>query len=554
MSTPSPTHIRIKEIELCDFQAFPGPGSTKLSLFQKGEHKGLSLLLYGENGSGKSSLGRALRDMLGDASRSPESFDISRHTFSDPPSPNRSVILRFDHSGQLPMTWKPGDDSHTRHPLFEAMSKSRGWMDYRTLWDALQFGYSRDFADVFSALADTLLQDCEVPAMTNLTFGSLWSRIKRRAAGRPTTGRHREMLDDLDHDLKLFSEKISGFLPMLQERANSFLEKFVPWTVIDLNLDRPPVYSSSRRTNKFTIGTVSLRVTFKGSRMKKLDGFLNEARITAIALSLFLAALTLSTPPKLANGVFYPRLLILDDILISLDMAHRRPLLDLLVEHFSGWQVFLLTHDRAWYELARQKLKGGWIYRELYAIRVGDDERPLVKEDIDHIDRAETFLLEGEPKAAAVHLRTAFEVLLKEFCQELSIHVPFTTNHRDITLRGLWSAIEATKWEYQPANQPIPVRKNGVWTPLPCKPVDFSIIPVALTARIDLALSWVLNPLSHSESIDRYRDELFDAADCLRELRKQFHRIQKMGKPRYLSLLRERDKIVRLLKFRAQAE
>jgi energy-coupling factor transporter ATP-binding protein EcfA2 len=554
MSNPNPTHIRVKEIGLCDFQAFPGPDYTVVNLEQGGQGKGLSLLLYGENGSGKSSLGRALRDMLGDASRSADSFDRSRHAFSEPPSPLRSVTLTFDDPSQPVMKWCPDDSGHTRHPLFEAMSKSRGWMDYRTLWNALQFRFSQDFADVFSALADTLLLDCQVPAMTNLTFGTLWGRIRGRADKRPTTGFLPDDLELLKRDITLFSAKLSAFLPLLQDRANELLSRFVPWTAVTLKLERPPVYSSSKRSNKFSTGTISLKVTFRSKQLITLDGFLNEARITAIALSLFLAAMTLSTPPRLANGTFFPRLLVLDDILISLDMAHRRPLLDILAEHFSEWQIFLLTHDRGWYELARQKLRGGWIYRELYAIRVGDDERPLIKDDLDHIDRAETFLLNGEPKAAAVHLRTAFEALLKRFCQEFSILVPFTTNHRDITLRGLWSAIEATKWEYQPANQPKLVRKNGVWTPLAVKAVPLSIIPRQLSDRIDLALSWVLNPLSHSESIDRYRDELFDAADCLRALSAHFGHIESLGLPRYLTLMRERDKLVRLLKFRSANE
>ena len=97
---------------------------------------------------------------------------------------------------------------------------------------------------------------------------------------------------------------MTTFIPLLQDRANELLGRFVPWTEIALRLDRQPVYSSSKRNNKFSTGTVSLKVTFKGTPLTRLDGFLNEARITAIALSLFLAAMTLSTPPKLADGTY----------------------------------------------------------------------------------------------------------------------------------------------------------------------------------------------------------------------------------------------------------
>lgn len=493
MTTPSPTHIRIKEIGLRDFQAFPGSDYTVINLLQRDRGKGLSLLLYGENGSGKSSLGRALRDMLSEASRTADSFDRSRHTFSDPPSPDRSVTLEFDDPSQPLMAWKPGEISHTSHPLFEAMSKSRGWMDYRTLWAALDFGYSRDFADVFSALADTLLQDCDVPATTNLTFGTLWSRIQRRANRRPTTGYLSDVLHSLKMDIGLFSSKLSAFLPLLQDRANELLYRFVPWTVISLNLDRPPVYSSSRRNNKFTIGTVSLRVTFKESRMTKLDGFLNEARITAIALSLFLAALTLSTPPRLADGTYFPRLLILDDILISLDMAHRRPLLEVLNEHFSGWQVFLLTHDRAWYEMAKSQLsQAEWKFVEMFAVPFGPYEQPMVKDDAPHLERARSFLANGEIKAAAVHTRTQFELTLKAACRELNLKVNYVDDPKKWDANHFWDTLKV-HWKHR---------------------ADL----VSEVRNVSHSLSWVLNPHSHSRPVDHIRREIGEAIDAVAAL------------------------------------
>ena len=46
--------MKIKTLSLTDFRAFPGPAPATFEL------GGKNLLLYGENGSGKSSLGRAL--------------------------------------------------------------------------------------------------------------------------------------------------------------------------------------------------------------------------------------------------------------------------------------------------------------------------------------------------------------------------------------------------------------------------------------------------------------------------------------------------------------
>ena len=44
------------------------------------------------------------------------------------------------------------------------------------------------------------------------------------------------------------------------------------------------------------------------------------------------------------------------------------------------------------------------------------------------------------------------------------------------------------------------------------------VVDSDLKERIKHALSWVLNPLSHSQSVDRYRKEIEDAIYAVNEL------------------------------------
>jgi hypothetical protein len=44
------------------------------------------------------------------------------------------------------------------------------------------------------------------------------------------------------------------------------------------------------------------------------------------------------------------------------------------------------------------------------------------------------------------------------------------------------------------------------------------IIPPPLRIRIEHAVSWVLNPLSHSQTVDRYRVEIEDAIYAIDDL------------------------------------
>ena len=123
-------------------------------------------------------------------------------------------------------------------------------------------------------------------------------------------------------------------------------------------------------------------------------------------------------------------------------MANRLPVIRLLHEFFGDWQLLLFTYDRAWYEIAKQQLDG-WKLYELFTVQVGDHERPLVKEDTDHLSRALDFLLAGEVKAAAVHVRTKFEKVLKAGCVRLGVKVPYATNPRTVTANDLWSCLQA---------------------------------------------------------------------------------------------------------------
>ena len=52
--TGQPKPLRIKRLTLTDFRAFPGPAPTHFDL------DGKNLLVYGENGAGKSSIFHAL--------------------------------------------------------------------------------------------------------------------------------------------------------------------------------------------------------------------------------------------------------------------------------------------------------------------------------------------------------------------------------------------------------------------------------------------------------------------------------------------------------------
>lgn len=517
MSAPPPP-LRLAAIHLCGYRAFPNPVTIWLAQHDKDGRvtgPGKNLLLYGENGSGKSSLGKALRDFL-DFRPTAIGFDAFKYRHTDPPRDDREIKLVFDNPAEDPLIWTP-KDRNKGHPHFTDMARSRGWLDYRVVWRASEVRWG-DSVEIFKPLVEEIVPGCLRGTGTQ-TFGQAWAKIEATAAHNPTRNAYeRHAVESLVTAINGFNTSLEGFLGKLQDQANAFLREFDPWTGIEIKWANGANYNSSSRTLKFSLGRIHLRMKDRdGVPLKNPSEFLNEARLTAVGLCLYLAGMSQSIPPKRADGKTYPRLLVLDDVLLSLDMANRLPLLKLLqTEGFKGWQILLLTHDRAWYEIAKQQLDG-WAHHELFTQRVGDYDQPLLREDQDHLMQAIDFLHDGHVKAAAVHVRTKFELVLKWACHELGLAVKYNPDPRKVPASDFWEAVNGAKFSNIP---PVQRRmddngKEHWWQP---KPDEKPVVPVDLKIRITHALSWVLNPLSHSQSVDRYRTEIEAVIFAVNEL------------------------------------
>jgi len=509
MSSPAP--LRLDSIRICGYRAFPHPIEIPL--------KGKSLVLYGENGSGKSSLGKAVRDFL-DHRAAAVPFAKYQYRHANPPREDRGVTLTFSDGAKPALVWTHGTRD-TAHPEFRDMARSRGWLDYRAVWRASEVQYG-DSVEIFRALVEEILPGCQRGA-SNETFGQAWERIITAAAHEPTRGGYtKAALERLLADIKTFNDSLKGFLPELEAHANELLKVFAPWTRMELSWGHDVSYDSRAHRDKFGNGAVRLRMRDRGGDpLAQPSEFINEARVTAIGLCLYLAGMARSIPPRRADGTSYPRLLILDDVLLSLDMAHRLPLLRILRDRFASWQVLLLTHDRTWFEIAKQQLGDGWIRHELFTQQVGDYEQPLLRQDQDHLGWAIEFLDQGHVKAAAVHVRTKFEEVLKHACVTLGVKVPFSTNPRSVTANDLWSSLLAHEVVDLPS--PKTFKKDGVEYQLRPRPQPAKIVAPALQNAIRHSLSWVLNPLSHSETVAAFRKEIEDAIFAVAELETTVH-------------------------------
>jgi hypothetical protein len=132
--------------------------------------------------------------------------------------------------------------------------------------------------------------------------------------------------------------------------------------------------------------------------------------LSALAISVYFAVIR-----KLFGSLRTEclKILVLDDLLISLDMSNRLKLLDILKSRFADFQIFFFTHDRELFELCRNKME--WESFELYLDDSEDIHKPILKKGHSSLERAKVFYAKKDFESCALMLRMEFEKLLKSY-------------------------------------------------------------------------------------------------------------------------------------------
>lgn len=484
--------MKITKIEIKNFKAFRGPDIINLN---ENRQKGQNLLLYGENGSGKTSLYKALELFLESSENDSIEF-IDHKNFSAIDDGNDGYVrLHFTPAPNLQKTtykWSDSKDAldDTKvQPIREA-SKAKGFLDYKALLDTHYLHYKDDTVDVFDLMISTLLKnvinDISVPSRS---FAEEWQDLSELLF--PEQGE--EEVEIPQQQFADFNTGIENILTRLKADANKILPKFgYENTVVELDLEyHEPKLNND--TNKYESPQILLTVSFLGSIRPKHHQFLNEAKLSAIALSIFFAGLQLQPPSDL-------KILVIDDALIGLDISHRLPLLDILDERdFAKYQIILMTYDRTFYEIVKKRKSGDtkWKAAELRCGKVDGYDIPVYVEDKTYLERAREYLDVNDYKACAVYVRTAYEATIKGYCEKNNIEVKYRENINELNSNDFWTLIRDRK---------VPDSKGNNKTK--------RLIKLALVKKIELARKFTLNPLSHANIVNIPRKELEDAIEA----------------------------------------
>jgi hypothetical protein len=502
--------MRLSKITVKDFRGFSHEEMFDLE-------GGKNLLLYGENGSGKSSLFRALVEFFNrDISAKP--FRFHRNVFlSDEFTSSIDGHVTCEMTDGSKYEWgclgeRPWKDPRLPKEIRERLADAgnrAALLDYRSLLRT-NFGVVNPASlkeRLFGLAVTTLLRDVlvPVPGGRERTIGQLWLEL------RSSIPRHRQQhtkpkLASIATAERTFNDALKGILPDVKAKATQFLSYFAD-SYLELNFELNGV-NYDRTQKEFKGQELDFEVKLHGVLVPEWNDLLNEARLSALSLSLYLtgAALANTTPPP---GMPAPlRILALDDVLIGLDLAHRLPIMKIIEERLSDFQVLLLTHDRVWFDLAQLSVRDpeGWVCYEMYSREVRNGalsfDVPVLKPQTstlpEHFLRMANNQL-GNPshdyRTAALYARAAFEVKLKSYCSSQKVQVPYDLDGRNLNTDHFLNAIE----------------RRFLWT-------GTGAACLFQLQRVKLFREGVLNPSAHFHPVTLAKNEVENAIRAVEKL------------------------------------
>jgi energy-coupling factor transporter ATP-binding protein EcfA2 len=505
----------IDVLTLRDYRAFPGPTPVEVPF------GGGNLLVYGPNGAGKSSIFHALADFF--SSRRRPALDDRRNVLSEVDPLECRVGVRFL-GDAYEVAWHFESSGREQHParaiteggdrrVVEA-SRRRGCLDYRALLDT-NFKHGNEGVNLFEIAHERLLVDFSPNISGGKTIGDLWDEMMAVALPRPHRQGERELqrvaaaCTRFNQGFRVAREamekQLAALLPMLPTLRGITVESFVQGIV-----------AWDRDSRSFIGRELMLRVRYYDKPLATPQNFLNEARLSALGLAIYLAA-GLAAVPAGESGVL--KLLVLDDVLIGLDHANRLPVLDLIEKFFPDWQVLLLTHDLVWFQQAR-----AWARQQQHAwkaLEMHVDERAIAGVpsptlslcDIDQVSdglkRAKAALGSDLSKAGN-EARKVVERLLRRFCEDRHLRVAYKRDANKVKVEELLGAAEV--W----------AKEEKAEATLLAKPERLAKAERFVKALSEAKIwrSLALNPLSHDDPPDLDAIEVGRAVAAVDELSK----------------------------------
>lgn len=423
---------RINSINFKNFKAFFQEERIELN--------GKQLLVYGENGSGKSSIFWGLYTFLQSSGKdladitkyfvhfdenTPSTFDSLKNIYA-PVADNAYIELEtIDNAGVITINRIDDISANSNTPNIITANASSDFINYKLLHNFYTVTHKQDinlwqvfYRDIFPYFRNNEAEEYFKNRIDTITSGVPLSSGGVKIA----SGSAKRIFEQ---SIQILNDDISLFLSQIEQNANTFLKDNFndgkDTLKINLRYNKRIDYNSIRWNRKDDYSINLFLETRKNDtepwrKIPRPHSFFNEAQLTRIAISVRIGALLTRV-----NDRDY-QILCLDDMLISLDMGNRDKVIQLILNtekkpelaFFDRFQKLIFTHDKTFYNLCKQRINlsgdsKNWKFKEIYQDTDKDPQRPFIDNSTDYFEKAEKYLKSFDYPAAANSLRQGLE-------------------------------------------------------------------------------------------------------------------------------------------------
>lgn len=437
---------RIKEIQVKNFKAFQEEQSFKIN--------GKNVLVYGNNGSGKSSLFWALYTLLQSSTKdnlsvqkyfeqyiesSKSTHQTLKNVFVDEDEDSYIKLTATDtETGREDIYTISHDTINTNNvgdTLIQELNLASDFINYKLLHNFYRASHKQE-VNLWPVFEHDIF-----PFLTEGTQNWLEDIIVSKTKDVPRTPQgaviSRERKARYEQEIRDLNVKIQNLLTEIQNNANTFIKDhfFNGRDVIRVSLDFAKKFKFENIRNnlwgdnkdgyrhnqlhiKLTVEVFDDTSASNWRKIERVQSFLNEAQLTRIAIGIRIGALR--TRP-LASARF--KILVLDDMLISLDLSNRMDVVRIILNKenkpdlsfFDDFQKIILTHDKGFFNLIRRNTdEEQWVYYK-FTKDESDNSAPKIREDLTPLQKAIKFYDDDEFENCGNELRKEAETIICNF-------------------------------------------------------------------------------------------------------------------------------------------
>jgi len=180
--------------------------------------------------------------------------------------------------------------------------------------------------------------------------------------------------------------------------------------------------------------STELKIESFGIAKEDPRAFTSEGHQDSLGLCIFLAFVK-----KFNEGC---NLIVLDDVVSTIDAQHRELICELLFKEFKDYQLIITTHDGIWYEQLRSHQRACGIdgkFKNLEIIRWEPETGPIIEPFKPRWERIQKRIDSSDKPGAGNEGRQYLEWLLKKICQVTRAPVPFEIDGKYVVF-DLWDS------------------------------------------------------------------------------------------------------------------